>query len=62
MYRSGKFQKYDYGSKELNQQHYHQDTPPVYEAKNIRAPITLFYGEDDWLADVKVNLQLDFYF
>jgi lysosomal acid lipase/cholesteryl ester hydrolase len=34
-----------------------QDTPPSYDLSAIRVPTALFYGGNDWLADVKdVNM------
>ncbi|XP_052820111.1 gastric triacylglycerol lipase-like [Mya arenaria] len=47
--RSGKFQKFDYGSQE-NMQKYNQPTPPQYVPGNIRVPVALYSGTDDWLA------------
>ncbi|XP_055372394.1 lipase 3 [Condylostylus longicornis] len=46
---SGKFQQYDYGSKQKNFNHYQQKTPPEYNLKNIRIPLYLFYGTKDYI-------------
>jgi len=43
-------QKFDYGKIE-NQRRYHQEEPPIYNLTNIVAPIALFIGEEDRLAD-----------
>jgi len=48
---TGRFQKFDYGSAELNQQHYGQPTPPPYNLSNIQTPIYMFSGDEDALAD-----------
>eukprot|EP01102_Stenamoeba_stenopodia_P010847 TRINITY_DN3303_c0_g1_i1.p1 TRINITY_DN3303_c0_g1~~TRINITY_DN3303_c0_g1_i1.p1 ORF type:complete len:420 (-),score=90.59 TRINITY_DN3303_c0_g1_i1:81-1340(-) len=51
--RSGKFQKYDYGSPSANMLHYNQTTPPQYNISLLPSdlPIGLFYGGNDDLAD-----------
>jgi len=51
MINTGKFQKYDYGSKSKNKQHYNQDTPPVYDVTQMETPVVLYSGSNDWLAD-----------
>ena len=33
---------------------YFKKTPPVYDVKNMTAPVVLFWGDKDWLADPKV--------
>ena len=43
------FQMYDYGSDNIL--HYNQSTAPFYDVKNIKIPVALYYGQDDWLAD-----------
>jgi len=52
------FQKYDFGSAALNEEHYHQPTPPAY---SLTFPstlnIALFTGGNDFLAD-PVDVQL----
>ena len=54
--RSKKFCMYDYGTSG-NQKHYGQDTPPNYNLSAVKVPTALFYGGNDWLADVKdVNM------
>jgi len=47
---NGKFCKYDFG-KEGNMQHYGQETPPDYDLKKVTAPVSLLWGENDWLGD-----------
>lgn len=53
MYKSGKFQMYDYGWRYKNRNHYGQDYPPQYDVSNIRVPIALFSADEDWLATPK---------
>lgn len=43
---SGKFQQFDYG-KSQNIDHYGQNEPPIYNLKNARAPVALYYAESD---------------
>lgn len=51
MKRSGKFMAYDYGSAQLNRQHYGQDTPwnflEHYKDIDPIVPIHIMYGDDD---------------
>ncbi|XP_045584704.2 lipase 3 [Procambarus clarkii] len=47
---AGVFQKYDYGPEE-NMIRYGQDTPPLYNLSRVTAPVGLFWGNTDWLAD-----------
>ncbi|RMZ96707.1 lysosomal acid lipase cholesteryl ester hydrolase-like [Brachionus plicatilis] len=47
---SGKFQMYDYGSKE-NLIQYNQTTPPQYDISKVRVPTALYWAKNDWLAD-----------
>ncbi|XP_071533448.1 lipase lipl-1-like [Panulirus ornatus] len=46
----GVFGKYDYGVLG-NMNHYGQTTPPLYNLSNVHAPVGLFWGNTDWLAD-----------
>ncbi|CAH1800123.1 unnamed protein product [Owenia fusiformis] len=60
MVRSGLFQKYDYMSVKENQKHYHQDSPPVYDASKLNVPTYIWYSNNDWLADPQdVQILLD---
>uniref|UniRef100_A0A8R1TV80 AB hydrolase-1 domain-containing protein n=1 Tax=Onchocerca volvulus TaxID=6282 RepID=A0A8R1TV80_ONCVO len=52
MVNSGKMQAYNYDSLEENQIHYGQDSPPIYNISSIDVPIYLYWGKNDWLADV----------
>lgn len=49
---SGRFQMYDYGVVE-NLKLYRQITPPNYPLELVEAPISLWYGENDLLANVQ---------
>lgn len=48
--RSGHFRQFDYGYVE-NMIRYKQLSPPDYKIGNIRAPIALYYAQDDWISD-----------
>lgn len=52
-YRNCEFHKYDYGP-EKNLELYGQQYPPLYNLQNIRAPLHIYYGEDDDLTTVDV--------
>ena len=54
MVNSGRFCKYDYGQEE-NQRKYGQATPPEYDLRQVKVPVTLIWGQNDWLADPKVS-------
>merc|ERR1712002_337772 len=45
-----KFCKYDFGAAG-NMEHYGQETPPEYDLSKVTAPVALFWGENDWMAD-----------
>ncbi|XP_054091028.1 lipase 3 isoform X2 [Zeugodacus cucurbitae] len=47
--RTGKFQKFDYYSKDANFRQYKQPTPPQYNLRNVRVPLQLFFGTRDLL-------------
>lgn len=49
---SGHFRKYDYGYLS-NLFKYKWFTPPDYNLKNVRAPVAIYYSENDWLANIK---------
>uniref|UniRef100_T1IRA1 Lipase n=1 Tax=Strigamia maritima TaxID=126957 RepID=T1IRA1_STRMM len=44
------FQYYDYGTTE-NWHHYNQSTPPIYNLSKITTPISIFWANNDYLAD-----------
>ncbi|EGG23596.1 hypothetical protein DFA_05730 [Cavenderia fasciculata] len=44
------YQKFDYGTKG-NLAHYGQATPPQYNISAFNAPVIIFYGSNDYLAD-----------
>ena len=31
--------------------YYNQTTPPLYDLTQVKAPVALYWGEQDWLAD-----------
>lgn len=51
--RSENFRQYDYGSAEKNIAAYGQATPPDYRLQDIKTPVVLYAGADDYLADPK---------
>ena len=53
MINSGEFCKYDYGRDE-NLKRYGHAFPPNYSLDKIQIPVTLMWGQNDWLADPKV--------
>ncbi|XP_018395812.1 PREDICTED: lipase 3-like [Cyphomyrmex costatus] len=48
----GKFKQFDYGILG-NTNTYKLLSPPNYDLSNIKAPVYLFYSDNDWLANVK---------
>ena len=52
LYRSGKFQQYDYEGQ--NHYHYGTLTLPNYNLENVIAPAYLYHAEQDMLVDKKV--------
>ncbi|EDO41646.1 predicted protein, partial [Nematostella vectensis] len=49
MYKSKKFEMYDYGKDNIKR--YGQNTPPQYNISAITVPTMLYWGGNDWLAD-----------
>lgn len=47
--RSSRFRQYDFGI--LNIIHHGSLTPPNYNLGNVRAPVSLYYSLNDWLAE-----------
>jgi len=52
MITSGLTQMYDYGTKG-NKRHYKQKDAPLYNVTGLSVPTSLFYGGNDYLADVR---------
>ncbi|XP_017770538.1 PREDICTED: uncharacterized protein LOC108558213, partial [Nicrophorus vespilloides] len=48
----GTFRQYNYHKEEINMKIYGQPIPPDYVISNIRAPVALHYGQNDWMASV----------
>uniref|UniRef100_A0A0B7A002 AB hydrolase-1 domain-containing protein n=1 Tax=Arion vulgaris TaxID=1028688 RepID=A0A0B7A002_9EUPU len=48
---SRQFQHFDHGSASENIAHYNQSTPPLYNLTNVKVPVAVFRGGQDWLAD-----------
>ena len=51
--RSGHFRQFDHGFWG-NMAKYHKMTPPSYNLKNVKAPVSLHYSVNDWLSDSMV--------
>ncbi|EFN72780.1 Lipase 3 [Camponotus floridanus] len=49
---SGEFRQFDYGLL-YNKIKYGSFRPPIYDLKKIHVPVSLHYGSNDWIADVK---------
>merc|ERR1711973_342896 len=47
--QNGRFQMYDYGWNG-NIQRYHQPTPPSCHVSDMKVPVAMFSGADDWLS------------
>lgn len=50
----GYYVHYDYGTIG-NVAHYGQNTPPLYDATKVMTPVITFWGDNDWLADPRVQ-------
>ncbi|XP_013200347.2 lipase 3 [Amyelois transitella] len=48
-FNSGDFKRYDYGATK-NLRVYGSEVPPSYPLESIRAPVSLFYSDHDWMA------------
>ena len=60
VYITDEFKKYDFGSAELNQKKYGEDTPPLYDWKAISGfKIALICGTGDLLASPKDYKQIN---
>ncbi|CAL8088834.1 unnamed protein product [Orchesella dallaii] len=46
---SGAFRQFDYGKWE-NMKIYKSEEPPKYELRNVTAPVSLYWSDNDWLA------------
>ncbi|XP_049287541.1 lipase 1-like [Anopheles funestus] len=49
--RSGRFQQFDYGRKELNLAAYGSEHPPKYNLSAVTTPVVIFYSLNDWMVD-----------
>ncbi|XP_006880382.1 PREDICTED: gastric triacylglycerol lipase isoform X2 [Elephantulus edwardii] len=48
---SGEFQSFNWGSPAQNILHYNQPTPPLYNLTDVKVPVAVWSGGQDWLAD-----------
>jgi len=53
-----KFEMFDYGTKEKNQEHYHRNEPPQYDLSKLTMPIAIYSGKYDYLGDPEDLKQL----
>lgn len=53
------FGQFDYGAAS-NMRRYNSTVPPTYDLKSIKVPVTLIYGKNDILTDVKVSFAKEF--
>ncbi|XP_033005112.1 putative lysosomal acid lipase/cholesteryl ester hydrolase [Lacerta agilis] len=51
--RSGKFEGFDWGSKEENMARHNQETAPSYDIKQMTVPTALWSGGNDWASTPK---------
>jgi hypothetical protein len=49
--KNGEMPLFDWGSKEANQEHYGEDTPPKVDLSKIQMPTAMFVGTEDDLGD-----------
>ncbi|XP_053698741.1 lipase 3-like [Sabethes cyaneus] len=54
---TGRFQQFNYGTKG-NRQHYNASKPPSYQVERIKAPLALYYSDNDWFVALKDVKQL----
>ena len=48
------FNSFDYGPEE-NMKRYGTETPKTYDLKKVTTPVHIFWGENDYIADPRVN-------
>ena len=53
IFSTERFCAFDYG--DGNQDIYGQETPPDYDLTKVTAPVALYWGDNDWLAQQTVN-------
>ena len=53
------FKGYDFGSADANRAAYNgSDTPPVYTLDKVTAPVSAYYGNNDWLVVPEVRIRM----
>ena len=57
------FKGYDFGSAEANRAAYNgSDTPPVYTLDKVTAPVSAYYGNNDWLVVPEVRIRIKLHY
>ena len=59
MVKAKQLQRFDYGF-EQNMEKYGQGTPPNYDMKMVKAPVVIYWAENDALARPEVSWTLKF--
>merc|ERR1712002_544243 len=54
---SGKFRGYDWGNEEDNLKHHGSEGIPTYSLSDVKTPVSIHYGQNDWLASLEDVLQ-----
>ena len=54
---AGGFHHYDLGKRD-NEDYYGSKHPPPYDLSMITTPISLYWSDNDWLADPKVSTNI----
>lgn len=54
---SGHFRQFDYGAVQ-NLIRYKRLTPPDYDLNNVKVPVAVYYGKNDWLANYEDTQRL----
>ena len=47
---------FDYGNEADNMKHYNSTKPPGYSISPVNTTVSLFYSQNDWLADIEVGI------
>ena len=56
MYDNQDTTMFDYGNEADNMKHYNSTKPPGYSISPVNTTVSLFYSQNDWLADIEVGI------